>query len=88
MFDVKVNGTGGREAKRSVNERSPAPSRGTVRDVVPDPELVERSRRRRFSTEYKLRIVQGADACTKPDKVGALLRREGLYSSLLSAWRR
>jgi transposase-like protein len=42
---------------------------------------------RRFTAEYKLRILLEADACTRPGEIGALLRREGLYSSLLSAWR-
>jgi len=55
---------------------------------IPDPELVERPRRRRFTAEYKLRIVRQADACSRPGEVGALLRREGLYSSLLTEWRR
>jgi transposase-like protein len=55
---------------------------------VPDPELVERARRRRFPAEYKLRILREADACTRPGETGALLRREGLYSSHLSAWRK
>jgi transposase len=54
----------------------------------PDPELVERARRRRFTAEYKLRILRQADACAKPGEIGALLRREGLYSSLLTEWRR
>jgi transposase len=56
--------------------------------VVADPELVERPRRRRFSAEYKLRIVRAADGCSRPGEIGALLRREGLYSSLLTEWRR
>jgi hypothetical protein len=47
---------------------------------APDPELVERAQRRRYSAEYKLRIVREADACTAPGEVGALLRREGLYT--------
>jgi transposase len=55
---------------------------------VPDPELVERPRRRRFSAEYKLAILREADGCTRPGEIGALLRREGLYSSLLTEWRR
>ena len=55
---------------------------------VPDPEVVEKPKRRRFSAEYRLRIVREADVCKAPGEVGALLRREGLYSSLLSAWRR
>ena len=55
---------------------------------VPDPEVVPRARRRRFSGAYKLRIVEEADACTKPGEIGALMRREGLYTSHLSTWRR
>ncbi len=55
---------------------------------VPDPEVAEKPKRRRFSAEYRLRIVREADACKKPGEIGALLRREGLYSSLLTAWRR
>jgi len=55
---------------------------------VPDPELVERARRRRFPAEYKLRILREADACTRSGETGALLRRERLYSSHLSAWRK
>jgi len=56
--------------------------------AVPDPELVERPRRRRFSAQYKLEILREADACTRPGEIGELLRREGLYSSLLTEWRR
>ncbi len=54
----------------------------------PDPEVAEKPKRRRFSAEYRLRIVREADACKEPGEIGALLRREGLYSSLLTAWRR
>jgi transposase len=57
-------------------------------DGVPDPELVERAKRRRFSAEYKLRILRQADACTRPGEIGTLLRREGLYTSHLTAWRK
>lgn len=56
--------------------------------VEPDPEVRERAARRRFPAEYKLRIVREADACTGPGELGALLRREGLYSSHLTTWRR
>jgi transposase len=55
---------------------------------APDPELVERAQRRRYSAEYKLRIVREAEACTGPGEVGALLRREGLYTSHLTYWRK
>jgi transposase-like protein len=50
-------------------------------------EIPERASRRRFTKEYKLRILQQADCCTKQGEIGALLRREGLYSSHLSDWR-
>ncbi len=55
---------------------------------APDPEVTERAKRRRFTAEYKLRILRKADACKGDGDVGALLRREGLYSSQLAAWRR
>jgi transposase len=54
----------------------------------PDPEVVPQAKRRRFSAEYKLRILEEVDACNEPGQVGALLRREGLYSSHLTTWRR
>jgi transposase len=55
---------------------------------VPDPEVVPQAKRRHFSAEYKLRILEEVDACNGPGQVGALLRREGLYSSHLTTWRR
>ena len=56
--------------------------------VVPDPEVPEKPRRRQYLAEYKLRILREADECQEAGELGALLRREGLYSSLLSTWRR
>lgn len=53
-----------------------------------DPEVVPLAQRRRFSAGEKLRILEEADACTRPGELGALLRREGIYSSYLSRWRR
>jgi transposase-like protein len=53
-----------------------------------NPELTERPRRRRFTAEYKLSILSQADACQQHGALGALLRREGLYSSHLDAWRK
>ena len=50
--------------------------------------MVAKPKRRRFSAEYRLKILRQADACKAPGELGALLRREGLYSSLLSTWRR
>ena len=54
---------------------------------IPDPAVLEKPVRRRFTAEYKLRILHEADQCTAPGQLGVLLRREGLYSSLLSTWR-
>ena len=51
-------------------------------------EVVAKATRRRFGAEYKLRILREAEACTKPGELSALLRREGLYSSHLSTWRK
>ena len=50
-------------------------------------EVVAKATRRRFTVEYKRKIVREADACKTPGAVGALLRREGLYSSHLTTWR-
>jgi len=66
----------------STGGASPGP-----RLAVADPEVPEKVRRRRFSGGYKLKILQAVDACTQPGEIGALLRREGLYSSHLSKWR-
>jgi transposase len=52
----------------------------------PDPEVPEKKPRRKFTAKYKLRILAEADACTQPGQMGALLRREGLYSSNLTTW--
>jgi len=50
-------------------------------------EVLAKARRRRFTAEYKQRILREAEGCGKPGEIGALLRREGLYSSHLTAWR-
>jgi transposase len=55
---------------------------------LPDPEVPAKAVRRRFTAEYKLRILKQADACLESGSQGALLRREGLYASSLNAWRR
>lgn len=55
---------------------------------MPDPEVTPKAKRRTFSAEYKLRILDEASACRTPGERGALLRREGLYSSHLTNWRR
>lgn len=68
-----------------------APGSGGTRApgiAAPDPEVAEKKSRRRFTANYKLRILKEADNCTEPGQLGALLRREGLYSSNLTTWRR
>jgi transposase-like protein len=55
---------------------------------MPDPEVPERPARRRFSAEYKLAVLREVETATEPGAVGAILRREGLYSSHLVEWRR
>ena len=65
----------------NLDSSSPSPT-------PPDPEVVPQRRRRSFTAEYRLRILKEADACIQPGEIGALLRREGLYSSHLVDWRR
>ena len=59
-----------------------------VSGACPEVEVLAKAERRRFTVEYKKRVLQEADGCTRPGELGALLRREGLYSSTLSYWRR
>ena len=81
-------GNGGPGAERAVGERSSGADAGPVAKT-PDPELTQRASRRRFTSAYKLAIVREADALAdRPWEIGALLRREGLYSSNLTKWRR
>ena len=80
--DADVDGrVGGNErlAAEAVSGREAA--------AVPDPEVSAGPKRRRFSAAYKARVVEEAEGCTEPGETGALLRREGLYSSQLSKWR-
>ena len=56
--------------------------------TTPSPEVLEKPVRRRFTVEYKAKILAEADACSEPGMLGELLRREGLYSSHLTTWRR
>jgi len=61
---------------------------GSQTTVHPDPEVRPKAQRRQFTAEYKQRLLDEADACTTPSQRGALVRREGLYSSHLTTWRR
>ena len=78
-----------RDDERSEAGRSGGSSMGEPnRAAVPlDPEVPARHARRRFTTAYKLAILRRADACTRHGEIGALLRKEGLYSSHLITWR-
>ncbi len=80
-----VAGPGTEGARRATGGVGPAT---TSRAPDPDPEVPATVQRRRFPAAYRLRILKQVDACRKPGEVGALLRREGLYSSLLTNWRR
>lgn len=66
-------------------ERSEGPS---GRGRRPDPEVLAKGKRRQFTAEYKLKILEEADGCTASGSLSALLRREGLYSSHLTSWRK
>jgi len=67
---------------------NPVPATRVTTPTPSDPEVPERAHRRQFTAAYKSRILAEADACSAPGQLGALLRREGLYSSHLSEWRR
>ena len=99
MLDKSTNGAGaeavaaGREDQGGVAELGFAAGGradrvSPVGRDVPDPELVELAKRRRFTAEYKARILAEADGCSGPGEIGVLLRREGLYTSHLTYWRK
>lgn len=80
---------GRREPERSESDRSATGSKnGLDPQTHPDPEVAAQAKRRRFTAEYKHRIVMEAGRVKASGGIGALLRREGLYSSTLTAWRR
>jgi len=83
MHKMRITGEAG--GTRSATGVSPV---GGSPSPVPDPAVSEKAQRRRFTAEYKLRILQEADSCKQPGELGALLRREGLYSSNLTTWRK
>ena len=81
---------GGTEGARRATGVAPSFGRTEEPEIMspPDPEVPEKKPRRKFTAQYKLRILEEADACKEPGQIGALLRREGLYSSNLNTWRR
>jgi transposase len=76
-FAVDVAAQGARRATAAATSTAP-----------PDPQVAATAKRRQFSGAQKRRILSAADRCTKPGELGALLRKEGIYSSLLSTWRK
>lgn len=80
---LAVERAGTEGARRATG--GPAPSAAVK---VPDPAVSEKAKRRRFTAEYKLRILREAEQCKVPGGIVAMLRREGLYSSHLTDWRR
>jgi len=80
-----LKGSAGERSEPEGAERSPTVATPTV-TIHPDPEVPVQPRRRQFKSSYKLRILRETDAAG-PGGIGAILRREGLYSSSLSAWR-
>jgi transposase-like protein len=99
MLETSTDGAGAAEAAAAGHEDqggvaelgfvpgARVPREGPGRGV-PDPELVEQAKRRTFTAKYKAEILAKADACTAPGEVGELLRREGLYTSHLTYWRK
>ena len=76
------------EAEGARRATAASASSATLRALTPDPEVPAKVERRQFTAEYRRGILREADACKKPGALGALLRREGLYSSHLANWRR
>jgi transposase len=96
MLETSTNGAGqadeaaaGHEDQRGVAALGFGAGGRAASTGVPDPELrVAQAKRRSFTAQYKLGILAKADACSKPGEVGELLRREGLYTSHLTYWRK
>lgn len=76
------------EGKATGSEVEVNGRRGAAGVTIPDPEVAAKPTRRRFTAEYKLRILREVESQREPGAIGAVLRREGLYSTHLSAWRR
>lgn len=88
LFDMNkskdmTNPSGDLERVRRASGKSPETAA-----PPPDPQVKAKLPRRQFTREYKLSILEQADQCTQPGQIGGLLRREGLYSSHLTTWRR
>jgi len=82
LLDPAASQGARRATEDAAGSATPSAGAGTDAEVVPQ------ARRRHFSNADKRRILEAADRCTKPGEIGALMRREGVYSSSLSTWRR
>jgi len=93
MIASKIKASQGSEGARRATEvpwgkiPKEVNSPQAVASALPDPEVTAKAARRRFTAEYKLRVLTLADACNEPGCLGELLRREGLYASNLNTWR-
>jgi len=76
------------EAERSEGERNGGANNAATAVPPPDPEVSAKPKRRQFTAAYKARIVEEVQQCTEQGQIGAILRREGLYSSAITLWRR
>ena len=76
------------EAERSEGERNGGANNAAAAVPPPDPEVSAKPKRRQFTAAYKARIVEEVQQCTEQGQIGAILRREGLYSSAITLWRR
>jgi transposase len=95
MLETSTNGVGaadgaaaGREDQGGVAELGFVAGGRAAPAGVPDPELALQAKRRSFTAKYKLEILEKAEACTRPGEIGERLRREGLYTSHLTYWRK
>jgi transposase-like protein len=92
--DNMTNGTNHKDEKMEGARRATGisssftPHRSKGINSVPNPEVTEKATRRRFTAEYKLRILREAEECREQNQLGAMLRREGLYHSNLTTWRK
>ncbi len=81
-------GTERGEPERSGGEPNGVANKLAAATPPPDPEVLAQPKRRQFTAAYKARIIEESQSCTESGQIGALLRREGLYSSALTQWRR
>jgi len=87
MYTTKEHNTGSSSIPRSVEDSSPS-REGDERIGQSDPEVLPKKKRRYYTTKYKLRILEQVEQLTEQGQVGALLRKEGLYYSTISRWRK